>query len=255
MNTLDVKKLRPNAQDPTPKYLQIARKMTHLIEQSDVLAHHGLPSERQLVELLEISRVTARKALQVMTESGLVIRKPGSGTFVAPRLEQPLSRLSSFSEELRLRGLNSTATWLVRDLALANSQELMALGLAHGSRVTRLKRLRLADNSPMAVEYCRLPEAMLPDPSVLGSSLYEYLDAADRPVIRALQTFSAISANEEHAKLLEVKIGDALIFVTRVGYGRDGKAMELTESYCRPGVYEFVAELKRNPASLAVSGS
>ncbi len=254
MNTIDVEKLRPNLEDPTPKYLQIARKMTHLIEQSAVLAHHGLPSERQLVELLDISRVTARKALQVMTESGLVIRKPGSGTFVAPRLEQPLSRLSSFSEELRLRGLNSTATWLVRDSALANSQELMALSLAHGSRVTRLKRLRLADGSPMAVEYCRLPESVLPDPAALGSSLYEYLDAADRPVIRALQTFSAISANEEHAKLLDVKVGDALIFVTRVGYGREGKPMELTESYCRPGVYEFVAELKRNPAPVTPAG-
>lgn len=249
MNPNDIQHLRPSDIDPTPKYLQIALKMIDLIETNVWPAEHGLPSERQLVDLLDVSRVTARSALKVITDKGLVVRKPGSGTFVAPRLEQPLSRLSSFSEELRLRGMGSTTKWLLRDVAAASSQELMALGLSSGTRVARLRRLRLADQTPMAIEYCRIPASLLPNPEAVGSSLYEFLDACNTPIVRALQTISAVNAGEEQARLLDIDVGDAVLFVTRLGYGRDGGPMELTESYCRSDLYDFVAELTRNPAN------
>ncbi|MGL4232682.1 MAG: GntR family transcriptional regulator [Casimicrobium sp.] len=248
MDVADAEALKPNELDPTPKYLQIARKMTDLIEKQVWRQDHGIPSERQLVELLDVSRVTARRALQVMEEKGLLVRRPGSGTFVAPHLNQTLSRLSSFSEELKLRGMKSRAKWLLRDVAQASSQELIALGLQSGARVARVKRLRIADDTPMAVEYCRVPETVLPDPNAIDESLYALLDERGTPIVRALQTISAVNAVEEHAKLLDVEVGDAVIFVTRLGYARDGRAIELTESYCRPDVYEFVAELARTPA-------
>jgi GntR family transcriptional regulator len=247
MSPNELRLLRPSDRDPSPKYLQIARKLSELIESRAWPVDHGLPSERQLVELLDVSRVTARRALQVVSERGLVVRKPGSGTYVAPRLEQPLSRLSSFSEELRMRGLKSTTMWLQRDVASASSQELVSLGLPAGARVARLKRLRRADDTPMALEFSRLPESLIPDPSSVEQSLYEFLDRAGSPVVRALQKMSAINATAEQAKLLDVEPGVALIFVTRVGYGRDGRAIELTESFCRADVYEFVAEMSRSP--------
>lgn len=247
MSPADLQRLKPSKLDSTPKYLQIARKMTDLIESKVWPEDHGVPSERQLVERLEVSRVTARKALQIIAEKGLIVRRPGSGTYVAPRLEQPLSRLSSFSEELRLRGISSSSAWLTRDVALASSQELMALAMTSGSRVARVKRLRRADETPMAIEYCRVPEVLLPDPELIQASLYELLDSLGSPVVRALQTISAVNATREQARLLEIEAGDAVIFVTRLGFGRDGRPMELTESYCRPDVYEFVAELTRIP--------
>jgi GntR family transcriptional regulator len=250
MTPLEIKKLRPTDIDPAPKYMQIARKMTDLIESKTWPVDHGLPSERQLVELLDVSRVTARRALQVVSEKGLVVRKPGSGTYVAPRLEQPLSRLTSFSEELRQRGLRSTTVWLQRDIAVANSQELMSLGLQAGARVSRLRRLRRADDSPMALELSRIPETLIANPLDVEQSLYEFLDRAGSPVVRALQKMSATNATAEHAKLLEIDPGTALIFVTRIGYGRDGRAIELTESYCRADVYEFVAEMARAPSQV-----
>jgi GntR family transcriptional regulator len=99
----------------------------------------------------------------------------------------------------------------------------------------------------MAVEYSRLPRALLPEPLAVQHSLYAWLDEAGTPVVRALQRMSASNATPEQARLLEVEPGTALIFVTRVGYGRDGRAIELTESFCRVDVYEFVAELTRSP--------
>ncbi len=248
MNQREIKFLRPDHSDPTPKYLQIARKMEKFIESDQWEADQGLPSERQLVDLLDVSRVTARRALKVITDKGLVVRRPGSGTFVAPRLDQPLSHLSSFSEELKLRGIHSTSSWLVRDIALANAHELMSLGLSRGAKVARLKRIRLADDSPLAIEYCRVPADLLPDPTAIQGSLYEWLDQNDSPVVRALQTIRARKASPEQAELLEMPPGDALLFVTRIGYGRDGKPMELTESFCHPERYDFVAELSRTPS-------
>jgi GntR family transcriptional regulator len=255
MSPVDLQKLKPSKTDPTPKYLQIARKMTDLIESKVWPEDHGVPSERQLVERLEVSRVTARKALQIIANKGLIVRRPGSGTYIAPRLEQPLSRLSSFSEELRLRGISCSSTWLLRDVAIASSQELMALGMSRGARVARLKRLRRADETPMAIEYCRVPELLLPEPELIQASLYELLDSLGAPVVRALQTISAVNATPEQARLLGINAGDAVLFVTRLGFGRDGRPMELTESYCRPDVYEFVAELTRTPVTAAVGAA
>ncbi len=254
MTPTELKHLRPSEIDPAPKYLQIARKMSELISSKAWPADHGLPSERQLVELLDVSRVTARRALKVVSEKGLVIRKPGSGTYIAPHLEQPLSRLSSFSEELRLRGLASSSTWLQRDIAVANAQELVSLGLSPGARVTRLKRLRRADESLMAIEYSRLPEALVPTPTAIEQSLYSYLDHGGTPVIRALQKLTAVNATADQAQLLEIAKGTALIYVTRVGYSMEGRAIELTDSYCRADVYEFVAELTRASSVSVAAG-
>lgn len=245
MNAKDIAGLKPSHTDPTPKYIQVAHRMRALIESQRWAEEQGLPSERQLVDALGISRVTARKALKQVAEWGLVIRRQGSGTFVAPKLEQPLSRLSSFSEELRLRGIKSGSIWIARDVAYANAEEMMALGLSSGEQVARLKRLRTADGAVMSIEYSRIPVRYLPEPDRVETSLYQHLDDAGTPVVRALQKISAVNANKEQAELLGIKVGAAVLFITRLGYGRDNQSMELTHSYCRPEVYEFVAELKR----------
>ncbi len=259
MNITEVRQLKPNEQDATPKYLQIARNMASLIENKVWPQDFGIPSERQLMELLNVSRVTARRALQVVTEKGLVVRKPGSGTYVAPHLDQPLSRLSSFSEELNLRGMTSTSVWLLRDRAVATTQEMRALGLSMNAQVCRFKRIRNADSMPMAIEYCRIPAEMVSDPAKIDQSLYQYLDSHGTPVVRALQTISAVNANQEQAQLLKIDQGAAVLYVTRLGYGKNGKPMEFTESYCRPDVYDFVAELHRSVSAafnpVATAGS
>jgi GntR family transcriptional regulator len=245
MNDEDIEGLKPNADDPTPLYMQVAKSIRGLIESDRWTDEQALPSERQLVDGLGISRVTARKALEQVANWGLVVRRQGSGTFVAPRLEQPLSRLTSFSEELKLRGIASGSTWLSRDVAQANPEEMLALNLGSGAKVARLKRLRTADEAIMAIEYSRLPYRYLANPEQIGSSLYQYLDAAGTPVLRALQRISAVNATKEQASLLHITPGAALLFITRKGFGADDAIIEYTHSYCIPTVYEFVAELRR----------
>ncbi len=95
---------RVDARAASPLYMQLAQKLAQAIRNDDYQPNEALPSERVLSESLSLSRVTARKAIDQLVEQGLVVRRRGSGNYIAPRLEQPLSRLTSFSEELHQRG-------------------------------------------------------------------------------------------------------------------------------------------------------
>ena len=96
--------LKVDLNDNSPLYMQIARKLSDDVRNGRYQVDQALPSERTLSELLDVSRVTARKAIDQLVEQGLVVRRRGSGNYIAPRIEQPLSNLSSFSEQLQQRG-------------------------------------------------------------------------------------------------------------------------------------------------------
>ncbi len=236
---------KADAQESSPLYMQLAHKLAQAIRDGHYQADEALPSERVLSESLDLSRVTARKAIDRLVEQGLIIRKRGSGNYIAPKLEQPLSRLTSFSEELQQRGFKPSSRWLTRSFSMAAPDEQLSLGLKTGERVARLERLRLADAVVMAYEVSVLPETVLPDPHAVTSSLYEHLSANGRAPVRALQHIRAINADPKLASLLEVPVGQAVLFITRVGYLESGHAVELTHSYCRSDYYDFVAEMRR----------
>ncbi|MBV8656372.1 MAG: GntR family transcriptional regulator [Burkholderiales bacterium] len=237
--------LRPDAESSTPLYLQVANKLSSAINAGQWQADEALPSERVLCEILDISRVTARKALDVLFEQGLIMRRQGSGTYIAPRLVQPLSRLTGFSEEIRSRGFTPASRWLVREIGIANQDEVLRLGLSPAASVAKLKRLRLADEMVMAVETSTLPHRYLPDPMQVTDSLYAYMDRSGMPVVRALQHIRAVNASPEIAQLAGIEPGVAMLMITRIGYLESGLPVELTYSYCRSDYYDFVAELRR----------
>ena len=236
---------QPDANSGTPLYIQVANKLSSGIVSGDWRANEALPSERTLSEMLGISRVTARKAIDILCERGMLTRRRGSGTYITPKLEQPLSRLTSFSEELSLRGFAAGSTWLERDIGMANAQELLSLGLSPNMPVARLKRLRTADNVVMAIETTTIPAAHMPDPHGVTDSLYGYLEARGAVPMRALQHIRAVNASAEQARLAGLPAGAAMLHITRVSYLESGAAVELTHSYCRSDYYEFVAESRR----------
>ncbi|MDN3526055.1 GntR family transcriptional regulator [Halomonas sabkhae] len=229
----------------TPLYHQLASRLEDVIEQGAWQAGEALPSERTLAESLNVSRITARKALERLAERGLIRRTRGSGTFITPRLNQPLTRLASFTEMLTQRGFSPRSHWLSRQLTAPTADETLRLGLGGEARVARLKRLRLADEVVMAVEESCLPQSVLSDPEGVADSLYAFLEASGRPVARALQHVTAINADAELARLAEVPEGQALLKVTRQGYLADGTPAELTTTYCRTDYYDFIVELTR----------
>ncbi|MBI1835176.1 MAG: GntR family transcriptional regulator [Burkholderiales bacterium] len=236
---------KPDGDSSTPLYLQLANKLANGIHNGYWQPDEALPSERMLAETLEISRVTARKAIEMLCERGLLTRKHGSGTYITPKLEQPLSRLTNFSEELRQRGFMPGSQWLSRDTGVASPEEILSLGLSPHSVVSRLKRLRTADNVVMAIESTTIPNQYLPNPKLVTDSLYGYLELNNVAPTRALQHIRAVSATAEQAKLIGLKQGTAMLLITRVGYLANGAAVELTHSFCRSDYYDFVVELFR----------
>ncbi|MBB3117382.1 GntR family transcriptional regulator [Pseudoduganella violacea] len=231
--------------DSSPLYMQIARKLSDEVRNGRYQVDQALPSERTLSEQLNVSRVTARKAIDQLVEQGLVVRRRGSGNYIAPRIEQPLSHLTSFSEQLQQRGYTPGSRWLKRSVVVASADEQLSLALSPGSKVARLERLRLADDVVMAYEVSVLPEAVLPRPDAVGDSLYEYLDSVGKLPARALQHVRAMNASPELARQLEVAEGRAVLFITRIAYLESGEAVELTHSYCHSDHYDFVAEMRR----------
>ncbi|MEN9629867.1 MAG: hypothetical protein RJA10_3095 [Pseudomonadota bacterium] len=236
----------PDLQSSSPLYVQLAQRLAQGIHDGRFRPHEALPSERVLSESLSLSRVTARKAIDRLAEQGLIVRRRGSGNYIAPKLEQPLARLTSFSEELRQRGFEPSSQWLLRRCTAASPDEQLGLGLSPGARVARLERLRLADGTVMAYEISVLPEPVLPDPAQVEGSLYEHLGTVGKAPARALQHIRALNAGDRHAELLGVRAGQALLFITRVGYLDSGLPVELTHSYCRSDLYGFVSEMRRD---------
>lgn len=245
MNKRTSRRFKPIPGAGTPLYLQLARFLAEAVRNGHYEPHEALPSERALSESLDLSRVTTRKAIDQLVLQGLIVRRRGSGNYIAPRIEQALSRLTSFSEDLRARGFAPRSRWLSRRVSAATSEEREVLGLARGARVARLERLRLGDQTVMALELTVLPVSVVPDPAQVDGSLYEFLEKRGSAPVRATERIRALNASASLARRLRVPTGRAVLYVQRTGYLPSGAVVELTNAYCRSDLYDLVAELRR----------
>ncbi len=229
------------------RYLQLSRHIAAAINDGRLEEGYQLPPERDLAELGNVSRVTVRKAVSELVDAGLVQQKRGSGSFVlgvAPRTEQSLSSLVSFTENMQARGRASTSKILSRGLFVPTPDEMMALGLSPSQRVARLERLRFADGTPMALEVSSIPSDVLPDPDVVSKSLYAVLRLNDQAPSRAIQRVSAINVPSDKAQLLGVPENTALLQINRTAFLDSGRPIEFTQGLYRPDIYDFVAEIR-----------
>jgi GntR family transcriptional regulator len=237
------KHLKLNASSDLPLYQQLQRSLRDAIERRALSPEDALPSERDLADELQISRITVRKALDGLVEEGVLVRRHGSGTFVSARVEKNFSKLTSFSEDMRARGRTPRSEWLRRAEGTVAPEEALSLGLSPGTPVYRFHRIRVADETPMAIEYATVLASSLPSIRAVESSLYEALERTGNRPVRALQRLRAVLLNAEQAKLLGAREKDAGLLVERVGFLKDGRAVEFSQSYYRGDVYDFVAEL------------
>lgn len=235
-----------------PLYLQLKRWIEDAVTRGAIKPGDALPSERDLATKVEVSRVTVRKAVQHLVRDGILVQRHGSGTFVAPnqsRVEQSLSQLTSFTDDMARRGMAVRAVWLDRGIYDPSPEETMILGLSPGERVSRVARLRLAGDMPLAIERAALSSATLPDPGAVGSSLYAHLEKSGSRPVRAIQRIRAANLEADDARLLEIPPGAAALHIERIAYLASGKVVELTRSVYRGDTYDFVAELRVGESS------
>jgi GntR family transcriptional regulator len=200
----------------------------------------ALPSELELSARFGVSRMTARQAVQNLAAEGLVRRRRGSGTFIAPRpLHRHSGPLMSFTEDMRRRGLSASSKLLSAQLGEATATEIDALRLGDRQRVVSINRLRLADGTPMAIENTALtPECapVLAD-DLESSSLHESLRRMDRVPTVALTWISARNATTEEIRLLELRPKSAVLVERRIISDQREQPIEFTTTVYHPDRY------------------
>lgn len=228
----------------TPLYLQLARSLREHISSGGIDPGSALPSERDLSEMAGLSRVTVRKGIEQLIEEGVLVRRQGSGTFVARRIETSGGKLSSFSDETRQRGEAPGVVWINRTYAQPTEEEAAALDVSPTTRVARLGRVRLAGGEPLAIEHAVIPATFLPDLDALGDSLYQALDHHGFRPCSGTQRVRASLATPTEAGILSVKQNSEVLRIERITRIPDGRIVEFTRSVYRGDRYEFVTDLK-----------
>jgi len=208
-----------------------------------------LPSETELIEQYSVSRVTARQALDALVQEGLIHRQRGRGSFVShPTVEQALTRLISFTDDMRQRGFTPGTNVLEAGLMAAPPDIAARLSIQPGEEMVRLVRLRLADGEPMSVEETHLVHRYCP-----GLLELDYRSQPLREILerrygirwsRARQQMQAINATPEQARILSVKRGAALLYIERVSYSMEEIPVEFLRLYHRGDRYTLHAELR-----------
>lgn len=228
----------------TPLYLQLAATLRRKIFEHEIGPGEALPSERDLCDILGASRVTVRKAIEQLTDEGLLTRRQGSGTFVTERIEAPGSQLSSFSEDAEARGAESDTIWIMKSRGQASEDEAQLLEIAVGAPVIRLSRVRLAGGEPLAVENATVPADMLPALDAVDSSLYRALESSGNRPVNGRQRIRAALAGPTEAGLLTIAEHSEILRIERITRRADGRPVELTRSAYRGDRFDFVSELR-----------
>lgn len=213
-----------------PRYQEIEN---WLAEQCKTLpAGALLPSEPELAAQFSVSRMTARQAVQNLARAGIVERRRGSGTFVAPpRLHRHEGLLLSFTEDMRQRGMTSTSKLLSGELMIS-PEDAIALGLQPSDWVVRLERVRFADSMPLAVERVSLPGefAKVLEYDLEGGSLHAALRDMGRRISHSRGYVTARLANEKETEQLGLAPSSPLLVEIRTVYDDSERPVERTET-------------------------
>lgn len=227
-----------------PLYYQLAELLRSKISSGEYTLGQQLPSERELMSTFSISRNTVRDAIDVLVQEGLVERDHGRGTFVAlPKLKLGLARMTSFSEDMRERNLHPSSELLKTEVIFPPDAVAERLQVLDGEKVLYLKRLRLADDLPMAINISYFPLSAYPtlaNEDFAQDSAYWILEHKYQVHIsHAEQTIKACLATQNQADLLKINKGDPILVIEGVAFNMDALPIEFMTQIYRGDRYVF----------------
>jgi GntR family transcriptional regulator len=206
----------------------------------------AIPSERQLSVDLGVSRLTVRAALGDLAREGYLVRRRGSGTYVQqPKIAQQLT-MTSFSEDMRRRGMTASSKTLSLTRQLAGPRLGRFLNVSPGQEIVVVKRLRLADGVSMAIETLHVPTEVVPgvEPQDLEGSFYELLSTRyGVRIATATQTIEPTVTNEEESEALGVPLHSPAFLFERTSRDAADRTLEFVHSIYRGDRYQIVSEL------------
>lgn len=234
--------LAPDTALPQAANVQFFQKLKIAITAGYWRPGEPLPSSLELANLLGLDQWDIDEVLLALEQEHW-IAKCDNGYQITPKIDQPVSSLSSLSDMLQARGFSAGSVWLNRQLCQPSLNEQCRLHLQSGIQVARLERLRTAGDIIIGYERTAMPNTFVPDPDQIGDSLYRFMAEHDLHISRASEEIEAYACDSTMAKHCQLENGHPMLKLTRVSYLANGRALELTHSYFRSDYYRYVVEL------------
>jgi DNA-binding GntR family transcriptional regulator len=230
---------------PIPLYFQVAEQIAEAIRKGELVPGDQLDSEVQIAEALGLSRPTIRQAIGHLVDRGMIVRRRGVGTQILPLPVRREMELTSLHDDLRRAGRAPGTDVLLLDTVPADAEAASALGLAVGTPVLKVVRLRRSEGEPLALMTNWIPTALherLVAPKLTVEvletrGLYEVLRKGGIRICVARQRIGACTASAEQAELLDEKRGAALLTMERTAYDDGGRAVEYGSHIYRASRY------------------
>ncbi|WP_050182020.1 GntR family transcriptional regulator [Domibacillus robiginosus] len=234
---------------PVPIYYQLEHAIRRQMDTGELKPGDLIPSEREYAEQLDVSRMTVRQAITNLVNEGLLYRQKGRGTFVAEqKLEQNLSGLTSFTEDMKARGMVPANKLLAFEIVPADKKVAERLALTEHAPVYEIKRIRLADEVPMALETVYISANLIKglNEAVIATSLYHYIEEELHLEIgRAVQSIESALVSEAERPHLLVPKGAPVLLIERHTFLKDGTPLEYVKSSYRADRYKFTIDITR----------
>jgi len=233
-----------NRATETPLHVQLTDLLRRQIKAGQLPVHTKLPSERELCEQYDVSRITVRQALSQLAHEGLVRSIAGKGTYVAElKLQRELEPLLGFSEDIRRRGMSVSSRVLEAAIVHADSSLADRLHLLPDVEVVKLHRLRLVNSIPVAIQCAYLPHHLCPDLLQYDFSSRSLLDVLrteyQAKLVRAESDIEAALAGPEEASLLQLPTPAAVLIAEQMTYLDNDAVIEFVRSVFAGDRYKF----------------
>lgn len=230
-----------------PKYYLVKQKIVEMINNEETGPEGMIPSERELMGIFGISRITVKKAIDDLVNEGYLYRIQGKGTFVKKdTLDQDLVSITSCTQDIIRLGMTPSKQLLAAEIIEADKTRMKKLQLCQGDKVFKIKRVYYANNEPVNLTTTYLPCKLFPfiDRYDFGvESIYNILETKYKTKItKATRTIEAVLAIDEVARELKVKEGDPILLFRAIAYGIvNGREVpiETFKSFYRSDKFKF----------------
>lgn len=232
-----------------PMYRQIADALREKISAGELKPGDALPTESSLQEAFNVSRVTVRQALKLLTEDHIVESIQGSGTYVKEeRVNYDIYQLTGFYEKLADRNVDTHSEVSIFEVLKADAKLAEKLNLSHDDKVWHIKRVRFIKQKPVNLEETWMPLALFPDLTweVMENSKYHYVEQIKKLVIdRSEQELVPIMPSEEAIAALSLDPAKPILEKVSRGFLKDGRVFEYSRNVFNTDDYKFTLVARR----------
>lgn len=224
-----------------PLYIQIAEDIKSKIKKEELKANSRIPTELELSEIYQVSRITIRKALELLVDEEILIRKQKIGTFVSnKKMSRTVNSFMGFTQSCKVNGDKASSEFLSAELVKARPSDIRNLKLEEDDKIIRIRRVRLCNDAPVIMEETHYPKkfAYLLAEDLTGS-LHEILNAHGVIPHHGQKIISVCYATQEEAKHLGVSENDAMILSKDLAYDVDGNPIYYSKEIINADRFEL----------------